>query len=394
MHMTSETPPGGARTGWKGAEIDYRERGLHVFSEVELAEMERALRHLLALSHRDFTDVTPASFPLERLGDYMRGLCDTLRNGPGFTLLRGIPRDRYSADEMAWIYVGLGSYLGSPTVQSHAGDVLGHVIDVHEIEPESRGYRKGGGQLMHVDSTDMCDIVGLMCLRAARAGGASRIASATAVYRDIERRRPDLAAALREGYYYRRTAADGKHATRMQSPHRIAAFAETGGELSCYFVTAYIRRAAEHDSPLTPGSAGGVEGGGAAGRIAGVLSRHGVRRGRHPVSQQPRDTPRAHGLPGPRRLDPAPPPHAAVAARTRMATPARVAALQHRRGSADVEGEPHGAEGPAFDALRRNPPEERDRRRRVSVTFGTSDPRMGAGHARGRRIPILSTGVG
>jgi hypothetical protein len=252
MHMTSIASLSGARTGWKGSEIDYREHGLHVFSEAELAEIERALRHLLALSPRDFTDVTPGSFPLERLGDYMRGLCDTLRNGPGFALLRGIPRERYSADEMAWIYVGLGSYLGRPTVQSSAGDVLGHVIDVHEIEPESRGYRKGGGQLMHVDSTDMCDVVGLMCLRTARSGGASRIASATAVYRDIERRRPDLAAALREGYYYRRTAADGKHSTRMQSPHRIAAFAETAGELSCYFVTAYIRRAAEHDSPLTP----------------------------------------------------------------------------------------------------------------------------------------------
>src|SRR4029077_8228759 len=41
-------------------------------------------------------------------------------------------------------------------------------------------------------------------------------------------------------------------ATRMQSAHRIAAFADTAGELSFYFVTASIPRAAEHDSPLTP----------------------------------------------------------------------------------------------------------------------------------------------
>lgn len=50
-----------------------------------------------------------------------------------------------------WIYTGLGAYLGKPTVQSCAGDVLGHVIDVSAIEPESRGYRKGGGQDMHVE---------------------------------------------------------------------------------------------------------------------------------------------------------------------------------------------------------------------------------------------------
>lgn len=257
--MNTASSPNGARTGWKGSEIDYREHGLHVFSDSELAEIDRALRHLLSKPPRDFTDVTPDLFPLERLGDYMTGLRRTLRSGPGFALLRGIPRARYSADEMAWIYTGLGAYLGRPMVQSCAGDVLGHVIDVSEIEPESRGYRKGGGQDMHVDSTDLCDIVGLMCLRTALEGGASRIASATAVYRDIERRRPDLANALREGYYYRRNAADGRHSTRMQSPHRIAAFAETAGEVSCYLVTAYIRRAAEYDSPHTPSAREALE---------------------------------------------------------------------------------------------------------------------------------------
>ena len=139
--MSSVALLSGARTGWKGPEIDYREHGLHVFPEVELAEIERALRHLLALPRRDFTDVTPESFPLDGLGDYMRGLCDTLRNGPGFALLRGIPRERYSADDMAWIYVGLGSYLGRPTVQSSAGDVLGHehhgrkVMGTTEVHP-------------------------------------------------------------------------------------------------------------------------------------------------------------------------------------------------------------------------------------------------------------------
>ena len=183
--MTAVAPLNGARTGWKGSEIDYRDHGLHVFSDPELAEIERALRHLLARPPSDFTEVTPESFPLQRLGDYMRGLCDTLRSGPGFALLRGIPRERYSADEMAWIYVGLGSYLGRPTVQSSAGDVLGHVIDVHEIEPESRGYRKGGGQLMHVDSTDMCRCGYRPTLAASRVKRTRRYGLARAMISDL-----------------------------------------------------------------------------------------------------------------------------------------------------------------------------------------------------------------
>src|SRR5262249_48006644 len=74
LDMTSVASLSGAGMGWKGSEIDYREHGLHLFSEAELAEIERGLRHLLALRPRDFTDVTPASFPLERLGDCLRAL--------------------------------------------------------------------------------------------------------------------------------------------------------------------------------------------------------------------------------------------------------------------------------------------------------------------------------
>ena len=81
---------------WKGPEIDFPREGLHLFRESDFAEIDRALRHLKSLGNLDFPAITPETFPLDRLGDFLRSLRDTLRFGRGFVLLRGIPREAVS----------------------------------------------------------------------------------------------------------------------------------------------------------------------------------------------------------------------------------------------------------------------------------------------------------
>lgn len=236
---------------WRGPELDFVAVGLHVLAEAEIAEIDRALRHLAGRPRLDLPEIDRDAFPLDRVGLMLEGLRRRLYAGPGFLLLRGLPRERYTHDDMARIYFGMGAYIGLPMVQSGAGDLLGHVIDVSDVEPESRGYRKGGGLNMHVDSTDLCDIIGLMCLHGAKWGGASRVSSSLAVYTAIAATRPDLAEVLCRGFYYRRNDGDGERATSMESPARIPAFAESDGEVSCFLVTNYIRRAAAAGHPLS-----------------------------------------------------------------------------------------------------------------------------------------------
>ncbi len=249
--MPSELSVAEAPCAWRGPEIDYRAEGLHILSNVDLAEIERALAHLKSLGPVDFGEIGPTEFPLERVGAFMRGLRETLRYGRGFALVRGLPRERYSADDMARIYFGLGCYLGEPIHQSYQGELLGHVIDVSDIEKTPRAYHHGGQIEMHTDS---CDVIGLMCLRSSREGGASRISSSIAVHNEIVRTRPDLAEALYRGFFYRRMDLDGKFGTGMvTSPHRIAAYARSGDEVSCYFLAGYARRAAARgDAQLSP----------------------------------------------------------------------------------------------------------------------------------------------
>jgi hypothetical protein len=234
---------------WQGPRIDYRKEGMHVLSADEIAEIDGALRHLRSLGEVDFPDITPESFPLPTLAAFFGTLGDRLRRGRGFLLLRGLPRERYSVDDTARIYFGLGAHVGRPLPQSYQGELLGHVIDVSDIEERARGYHAGGAQGMH---TDNCDIVALMCLRAAKSGGLSRIASAAAVHNRLLAERPDLLATLYGDYVFRRMELDAEFGTGVLVKS-VAIFSRQGGTLSCNFSGSYPRRAvAAGDAVMTP----------------------------------------------------------------------------------------------------------------------------------------------
>ena len=82
-------------------------------------------------------------------------------------LIRGLPRDRYSAEEMGLIYWGIGAHFGRAVAQNAQGDVLGHVRDMGRDQYKdmhARGYQTASLLPFHNDS---CDIVGLCCLETA-----------------------------------------------------------------------------------------------------------------------------------------------------------------------------------------------------------------------------------
>lgn len=225
---------------WKGPEIDWTQQGLHVLTPDEVREIDAALAHLKGLGDLDFPEITPETFPLSGVGRLMASLPERLRTGCGFLMLRGLPRERYGDDDMARVYFGLSSYIGKPMTQSYLGDLLGHVVDVSDLDPKGRGYRKGGGQLMHTDS---CDIIGLMCLRTAISGGDSRISSALTVHNYLAEHHPQSLDILRRGLYLKRTEEDGRRATRTYSEAPVPFFTQHGEEITCYLPTGYARLA-------------------------------------------------------------------------------------------------------------------------------------------------------
>ena len=226
---------------WKGAAIDYRQAGLRQLAGDEIDEIDAALGHLKRLGAVDFPDVTAEKFPLPRFGDFLRDLGRVLRTGPGFLLLRGLPRARYSVDDLAKIYFGFGAYIGRPLPQSWHGELLGHVLDISDLESGVRGYNKGGGQRFHTDS---CDVIGLMCVREAVSGGASRIASAMAVHNEMLATVPEQLEALYDGVPFRRMEQDAAHGTGGLTK-QISVYAREREEVSVSLSAQYAIRAVQ-----------------------------------------------------------------------------------------------------------------------------------------------------
>lgn len=113
-----------------------------------------------------------------------------LQHGAGFLRLRSFPIDELSADEIERAYLALGTLLGTPVGQDRDANVLTHIRDEQlRPDPSVRKYRTNQRQDFHSDGSDL---VGLLCLHLALAGGESKIVSAHAVYNEALRRAPHL----------------------------------------------------------------------------------------------------------------------------------------------------------------------------------------------------------
>ncbi|HEX5612884.1 MAG TPA: TauD/TfdA family dioxygenase [Burkholderiales bacterium] len=240
--MTKPSMPPGAIAGaaaWYGRDLAAREHEwLRRFSAEELAELDQAV-HAFCASAVPLTAISPATFPLPTLGAVLRDLLRELLEGRGFVLLRGFPVERYSRAEQAIAYLGLGSYLGAARSQNAKGHLLGHVKDLGlDIRnPNVRYYQTNRKLEYHTDSVD---IVGLLCLKAAKSGGESFLASSMTLYNEIRERRPDLLPALFEPYP---TDRRGEVPEGMQPWFDIPVFHWHAGRLSCIYVRQYIEAA-------------------------------------------------------------------------------------------------------------------------------------------------------
>ena len=86
---------------------------------------------------------TKADFPLPQLGPRLDALRSELLEGRGFVLLRGLPVERYTIEESAVAYYGLGMHFGIALPQNAKGHVLGHVRDLgyDHADPGVRIYQ-------------------------------------------------------------------------------------------------------------------------------------------------------------------------------------------------------------------------------------------------------------
>jgi hypothetical protein len=162
-----------------------------------------------------------------------------LATGPGLILLRGVPvagRDRAT---LAALYVMMGRALGRPMPQTLDGDTITDIRDTGEDpgDPNVRLYRTRAEQDFH---TDGADVIGLLCLQTARAGGASRIVSSVRVYQAVCAQRPDLAPLLLQPWFFHIPGARARGLPEAL-PRPIVSIA--GDKIESFYIGWYIRNA-------------------------------------------------------------------------------------------------------------------------------------------------------
>lgn len=215
-----------------------RQDWMHILTTAEIEDIDQALRAVQARGLA-MAEVTRKDFSLPVLEPYLTDLERTVRTGRGFALLRGLPVERYTDDEIFLIKWGIGTHLGEKVSQNSYGDLLGHVYD-HGHDPGStrtRGYQTSGELRFHVDRADMTS---LLCLRQGRSGGLSRVVSSMSVHNEILARHPEFLPPLYEGVPYIHIEEAGD----MRS-WKEPVFSVTDGVLSCSIRRNTVQKAIE-----------------------------------------------------------------------------------------------------------------------------------------------------
>ena len=180
-----------SKLAWYGPDLHSdSDQWLLQLSNAEIAEIEVAAKNG-AQRDQPIVEINKDNFPLPLLGPRLAELSAQLIDGIGFALLRRLPVERYSVQQAATMFYGIGAHLGNARMQNASGHLLGHVCDLklHSDEPNVRIYQTHERQTFHTDSSD---IVGLLCLKKARLGGESLLVSAVTIYNEMLKARPDL----------------------------------------------------------------------------------------------------------------------------------------------------------------------------------------------------------
>jgi len=226
---------------WTTESVRSKSDMAYTFSKEELSALDTALTEVKS---RDLAveEVTAGDFPLGVLEKAVAGWIQEVDYGKGLLFLQGIPVSRYTKDDCALIFWGIGAHMGEAQSQSLAGDRLGHVVNLGGDNPRYRAYQNSTELALHTDATD---IVGMMCLVPAQEGGLSGYAGAAAIYNELLDHHPDVLPILCEGFHYH---LFGEHAPG-ESPvteEKIPVFSEKDGCLSISYLRSYIEMGFAH----------------------------------------------------------------------------------------------------------------------------------------------------
>ena len=222
-------------SAWKVADFASPPDYTIELTATQLDEIKSAIRRI-KVAGLGLDDLQRDHFELPSLRPIIDELRREIADGRGFVIVRRLPVEEYSKDELGMIFWGIGTHLGRGLSQSVLGDRLGHVKDFSREDPLARAYRNKQELSPHTDS---CDLVGLMCLRSAESGGVSRLTSAISVHNVMLAEQPEALAQLYRGYFFHRRGEE-QPGELPYTPNRVPVYSNTDDHVSVRYVRTYV----------------------------------------------------------------------------------------------------------------------------------------------------------
>lgn len=232
--MTTAHRPIAHPAAWSGPDLARDGRWILPLSDEQVRDLERATDGVVRAG-LPFSRIDRATFPLPAWGALLATVRTEVADGRGFVLLRGAPVEGRPVAWLEKLFWGLGAHLGTGVTQTAKGDLISHVTDLGPVEGLKRGFQTNREARLHID---LADGVGLLCLRQAKAGGLSMLASSVTAYNVLCRERPEVLDVLFRGFPWDRR---DEHAPG-EAPigPRVPVFSLKAGRFSCRYNRSFI----------------------------------------------------------------------------------------------------------------------------------------------------------
>lgn len=225
-------------SAWKKNDMSGKDDWIYVLNQDELLEIEKAIESV-DVDSVCYEKLKKEDFPLPTLSKKIDELRHELEEGRGFALWRGIPVQEWGVEKSSLVYWVLGLHLGTSVEQNYRGELLGDVKNITSTDPsknpDSRFYHTHHAAPFHVDGAD---VVGLLCLRPAKEGGASLLVSSTSIYNEILESSPELIDLMYEPLWFDHRGEKNRKTGKDYWECSIAGW--TGEKLSLMYLRNFI----------------------------------------------------------------------------------------------------------------------------------------------------------
>jgi len=191
-----------ARAAWTVDDLRADESWIFELDDRSRRDLAAAVRKA-ADSAKTLFDYRRDDFDLGSAWPTIAASLREVRDGTGFAILRGMPREGLTAAEFELLTWAIGLHTGVARPQGKASHFLSAVRDAGVVyrSGKGRGYSSNADLDFHTDSAD---IVLLTCYNVAKSGGMSMVSSSVTAHDILASERPDLIEVLHQPYFFSR----------------------------------------------------------------------------------------------------------------------------------------------------------------------------------------------